>query len=72
MKDAIGEILWSAWTELGVPGVERRHRRVVADPEPLIVFTPALAANDPRLIEQAAAWCERHGDVVSKTLKVRR
>jgi hypothetical protein len=61
------DLLWTAWTELGVPGVQRKHRRVAVDPDPLIVFTPALARDDPRLLEQAAAWCGRHGDRVSKT-----
>ena len=37
------------------------------DPEPLILLTPALATNDPRLMEQAIAWCEHHGEVISKT-----
>lgn len=67
MDDAVLELLWSAWTELGVPGVERKHRNVALDPEPLILFTPALARHDPRLVEQATLWCERHGDVISKT-----
>jgi hypothetical protein len=66
-EDAVLELLWSAWTELGVPGVERNFQAVALDPEPLILFTPALARNDPRLIEQATSWCERHGDVISKT-----
>jgi hypothetical protein len=67
IREAILDLLWSAWAELGVPGVERRHRRLASDPDPLIVFTPALATEDPRLVEQTAAWCERHGDFVSKT-----
>jgi hypothetical protein len=67
ISDAILDLLWSAWTELGVPGVERTHQRFAIDPDPLIVFTPALAKDDPRLVEQAAAWCGRHGAVVSKT-----
>jgi hypothetical protein len=67
MQDAVLELLWSAWTELGVPGVNRRYQRVALDPEPLIIFTPGLASHDPRLVEQVRAWCERHGAVISKT-----
>jgi hypothetical protein len=67
LEDASLELLWSAWTELGVPGVVRKHRTVALDPEPLIIFTPVLSAHDPRLLEQASIWCERHGHVVSKT-----
>lgn len=47
VTDAVSGLLWSAWTELGVRGVERRHERVAVDPEPLIVFTPALAGRRP-------------------------
>jgi hypothetical protein len=66
-SDAVLDLLWSAWTELGIPGTQRTHQGVAVDPDPLIVFTPALAVNDPRLLEQAGAWCERHGERVSKT-----
>lgn len=61
------ELLWDAWTELGVRGVKPRHLRAAVDPDPLIVFTPALAADEPRLKEQAAAWCERFGGVIVTT-----
>jgi hypothetical protein len=67
IREAILDLLWSAWAELGVPGIQRSHRRLASDPDPLIVFSPALATDDPRLLEQAAAWCERHGDFLSKT-----
>ncbi len=67
IHEAILDLLWSAWAELGAPGAERKHPRLASDPDPLIVFTPALAIDDPRLLEQAAAWCEWYGDLVSKT-----
>jgi hypothetical protein len=67
LEDAILDLLWSAWTELGVPGARRSHHKVALDPEPLVVFTPALAQNDPRLIEQVTRWCERHGHDLTKT-----
>jgi hypothetical protein len=67
VRNAVLDLLWSAWSELGVPGAHRKHPTQASDPEPLIVFTPSLAPDDPRLLEQAAAWCERHGDLVSKT-----
>lgn len=67
IEDAVLDLLWSAWTELGVRGSERRHRMVAVDPDALIVWTPVLAAADPRLLEQVTAWCEQHGESVSKT-----
>lgn len=58
-------LLWSLWTELGVPGVERRHPHVAVDPEPLIVATPWLAQADARLQEEALRWCAAHADRIS-------
>lgn len=51
------DLAWSAWTELGVPGVVRRHQQVAIDPEPLIVASARLAASDPRLLELIYSWC---------------
>lgn len=59
------ELAWSLWTELGVPGVSRNHAHTVIDPEPLIVATPAIAAGDPRLLEQVYGWCTAHADRIS-------
>jgi hypothetical protein len=67
IREAILDLLWSAWAELGVAGIQRKHRGLASDPDPLIVFTPALATDDPRLLEQVAGWCERHGAFVAKT-----
>lgn len=51
------DLLWSLWTELGVSGVLREHPDVEIDPEALIVATPMIATEEPRLLEQALAWC---------------
>ena len=59
-RDA-ADLAWSLWTELGVPGVVRKHSGAVIDLEPLLAATPALAANDPRLLEQVLSWCACHG-----------
>jgi hypothetical protein len=67
IREATLDLLWSAWAELGVPSTRRKHQRLASDPDPLILFTPVLSRDDPRLLEQAAVWCERHGDLVSKT-----
>lgn len=67
ISDAIAKLLWNAWTELGVPGVERRYKHVAMDLEPLIVFTPSLVQEEPRLTEQVSAWCAQHGHCVSQT-----
>ncbi len=51
------ELAWSLWTELGVPGVVRRHTQVAIDPEPLVVASPRLATEDPRLLGLVYSWC---------------
>ena len=56
---------WSLWTELGVPGVIRRHAHVAIDPEPLIVFSPWLLRHDARLQEEVVRWCVAHADRIS-------
>lgn len=56
---------WSLWTELGVPGVIRRHAHVAIDPEPLIVFSPWLFRDDARLQEEVVRWCVAHADRIS-------
>jgi hypothetical protein len=61
------DLLWSLWSELGAPGRERRHRSAAIDPEPLIVWTPVLAARDPRLLGLAFDWCVAHSSQVAKT-----
>lgn len=56
------ELVWSLWSELGVPGWQRHHDGIAADPEALIVFSTALPNLDSRLREEIAGWsiaCDR-------------
>ena len=53
-------LLWSLWSELGVPGWERRHQAWWIDPEALLLFTATVDPIDPRLREEAIAWCLQH------------
>jgi hypothetical protein len=57
LTDLVEQLLFSLWAELGAPGGGRRHRHIVLDPEPLLVFTPFLARNDNRLMGLAFDWC---------------
>lgn len=67
LAGAIHDLLWSAWTELGLPGVARRHRRVASDPEPLLVYTIHLSRRDPRLVGLVYDWCACHAGRLSST-----
>ncbi len=59
------DLAWSLWTELGIPGVIRRHASLVVDPEPLLVATPELARTDRRLQDEALRWWGTHEDRLS-------
>ncbi len=59
------DLAWSLWTELGVPGVIRRHASLVVDPEPLLVATPGLAHADQRLLDEVVRWWTTHEDRLS-------
>ena len=59
------DLAWSLWTELGVPGVTRRHASLVVDPEPLLVATPELARADQRLQDEVLRWWRAHEDRLS-------
>lgn len=62
---ATTDLLWSLWTELGVNGVVRRHAQVIIDPEALLLFSPLLAAPDPRLLELIYSWCAKHHGLIA-------
>lgn len=65
LEHSATELAWSLWSELGVPGVVRRHPSVVVDPEPLLVVTPILARTDERLLAEVLRWWETHADRLS-------
>ncbi len=59
------EFSWRHWTALGVRGVAPAPASAV-DLEALIVFTPWIAKEEPRLAAEVADWCARIGrDFVS-------
>jgi len=65
IRSAVRDLWWSAFTELGVPGVVRHHQDVAIDPEPLVVTAPGIFGLDARLRDQIYAWCATHGSKLS-------
>jgi hypothetical protein len=59
------DLLWSLWTELGVPGTTRDHPGVVLDPEPLLVISPFVMRDDARLRDEVFRWSVAHADRIS-------
>lgn len=58
-------LAWSLWTEIGVAGLERKHRDFSVAPEELIILTSALSEFDPRLRDEALDWCIRYHNFIS-------
>jgi len=65
LNDALAEIAWSLWTELGVAGNFRRHKHCLVSLEELIILTSVIADYDPRLRDEALDWCSRYHHFVS-------
>lgn len=65
LRERALDLAWSLWTELGVPGVLRRHSDWSIDPEALILFTAWAAQWDPRLRDESIAWCVANHRCVS-------
>ena len=64
-RQALLDLAWSLWGELGASGWIRRHADWAIDPEPLILFTAALGDADPRLRDESTDWCIRYGRYIS-------
>ena len=65
IEQALIDLCWSLWTELGVAGVFRRHTAWNIDPEPLIILTAALLDADPRLRDESIDWCIRYARLIA-------
>ena len=65
LRREIRNFYWGVWSELGVSGWGRTHERWAIDPEPIIVFSPAVIATEPRLRDEATDWCIRNWRHVS-------
>ena len=65
LQRATHNFYWGVWSELGVSGWARTHQHWAIDPEPLIVFSPAVLASEPRLRDEATDWCVRNWRHVS-------
>jgi DNA-binding transcriptional ArsR family regulator len=67
LEDALLELAWSQWTELGVRGVVARRSASSIDPEALLVLTAGLAERDPRLRDESLDWCVKHHRYLSRS-----
>ena len=66
LAQAILDLLWRQWGQLGVLGSAAGNAaQMVLDPEALLVFTAWFGRNDQRLYDAAAAWLVRYSRLVS-------
>lgn len=65
IDENLAHLAWSLWTEIGVAGLERRHRAFSIAPEELIILTSALSEFDPRLRDEALDWCIHYHRFIS-------
>jgi hypothetical protein len=59
------DLAWSLWTELGIAGTKRNHKKVLILVEELVLFTSVLAEIDPRLRDEVLDWCCKYHRFIS-------
>lgn len=64
-------IAWSQWTALGVSGTVAPPDHAL-DLEALILFTPVLQDDDPRLWDEALDWCVHHAQRLVSIARLKR
>jgi hypothetical protein len=68
LQQAVVDLAWSLWGELGVSSWQpRRHRDWAIGLEPLLMLTASVAREDPRLAQEAVDWCATNERFVSRT-----
>jgi DNA-binding transcriptional ArsR family regulator len=65
LRGAVVDLAWSLLTELGVPGLVRRHQAVAIDPEPVVLLASLAVEVDARLRDQLLSWLLQHGSLLS-------
>lgn len=65
LRDAVRDLSWSLWGELGVSTWQRAHDGWAVELEPLIAFTAFVAPDDRRLLRESVDWCVRHERFIS-------
>lgn len=66
-EEALAELAWSLWNELGVSGNRQWHQHCLISLEELIILTVMIADFDPRLRDEALEWCSKNHHYVSIT-----
>ncbi len=65
--EAILDLLWHQWNNLGVPGQQEEETNSLLDPEAMILGTVQFGRYDPRLFDAALEWCLLNESWLSST-----
>lgn len=71
LVNAALQVAWSQWSALGAQGTLVPPDHVI-DLEALILLTPSLGNEDPRLLEEALDWCVLHAQRLISIARLRR
>ena len=65
LLDAILDLLWKQWTQLGVAGQIAAGSSSVLDPEALLIFSARFARFDQRLYDLVIDWVRCNGESIN-------
>ena len=65
LLNAILELLWKQWTQLGVAGQINAHDNFVLDPEALLIFSAHFSRYDQRLYDLVTDWLQCNGESIN-------
>ncbi len=65
VDDALVELAWNAWAQMGVLAEPRREERRAMDPEALLLFTLEIGRSDARLFDEVLDWLIVNGRLLS-------
>ena len=67
LLDVVLNLAWDQWTRLGVRGASKPYLDGKSvGLEELLILTSTLAADDPRLRDEALDWCAKNSGLISK------
>ena len=65
LLNAVLELLWKQWTQLGVAGQINTNDNFVLDPEALLIFSAHFARFDQRLYDLIIDWLQCNGESIN-------
>src|SRR5206468_12602027 len=61
LSQTVLNILWSAWSQVGVMGGAAPAQPRIVDPEPLLLLTWSCARQDARVFDEVLDWLVQNG-----------